>query len=925
MDRRSFLNVLGLLTGSTALSACSSDKGRSPLISALIPPDDGVIPGQSTWLFTTCTECPAGCGMQVRLREGQPVKAEGVPDHPVSGGGLCARGQASLWRLYHPKRLRGPMLREGGAFRPVSWDGAEDLVVAALARARLDGRRSAWLSGRTTGPLAALIDESSAALDVERLPEWEPFSHAALRRASALLFGRADVAHFDVGQPDALLTVGADLLETFVNPVGFARQLADRTGGWWHAESHCSLTGANADVRLQLRPGSEPWLLAWLLRRLPGRGRRQLSPALAAALPAVSRDAVAAATGLPQERLEGLAAALERAQAPLVLAGGLGTAGEDGLATAVLAALLQWTLGAVGATVDFTRGENYGRVGSLLDLQRLADRLAGSEVGVLFVSRANPVLHAPAGWDLRRALRGASLRVGLGDIMDETLEEMDLVLPVSHALEAWGEVEPRKGVRALLRPAIRPLGDTRSEGDVLLDLRRRRGQKVAASWQERLFAAWSGRYDDATLAAFKERGVLQEPVPEGAPVALDEKGAAAFLRELRLVAPAAQPVLLIGPSIRRFDGRSRPLQLLDEVPDPLTTVTYGPWVSVSPADAERLRISDGDELRLTVGPWSVELPARLQPGLAGGIFAVQRDLLASSPVRADPRSGEAICSLAGLAAERTGRKGSLPFLSGSPSQHGRGLIPDPKHRREKAERVSLYPAHAHPDHRWGMAIDVDRCTGCGACTAACYVENNVPVTSAADHLRGREMSWLRIEPFYDEAGEVEFLPMLCQHCDSAPCEPVCPVYAAYHNPEGLNVQVYNRCIGTRYCSHNCPYKVRRFNWWTHEAEAPLDKLRNPDLSVRTKGMMEKCTFCIQRIRAAKELARDEGRPVRDGDVATACEQSCPTAAIVFGDMNDPASRVATLASAKGGWRVFEELGTEPSVHYLRGRAVEREG
>jgi molybdopterin-containing oxidoreductase family iron-sulfur binding subunit len=924
MDRRSFLHVLGLLTGGSALSACGPDKGRSPLLSALIPPDDGVIPGQSTWIFTTCTECPAGCGMQVRIREGQPVKAEGVPDHPISGGGLCMRGQASLWRLYHPKRLRAPLLREGGAFRAIGWDDAEARILAALERARGDGRRSAWLSGRSTGAVASLVDEATRALGVERLPEWEAFGHAALRQANGLLFGRAEVPHFDLGQPDALLSVGADLLETFLNPVGFARQLADRAGGWWHAEPHHSLTGANADERLRLRPGSEPWLLAWLMRRLPARGDRRLAASISAALPAVERGAAAEATGVPAERLEALAAALARAQRPLVIAGGLGTAGEGGLATAGLAALLQWTLGAVGGAVDFARAENYAGVGSLADLRRLADRLGRSEIGVLFVSRANPVLQAPAEWSFARALAGASLRVGLGDLLDETLREMDLVLPLSHALEGWGELEPRRGVRALLRPALRPLGDTRTEGDLFLDLRRSKGEQVAASWQEELFASWRRRYDDGTLSAFKERGVLVETPAEGAAVRLDEPGAMAFAKELKLAPPLAKPALVLAPSIRGFDGRSRPLKLLEEVPDPLTTVTYGPWVSVSPEDAARLRVGDGDLLRIASGGWSAELPARLQPGLDAGIFVVQRDVLASFPGRADPRTGEAVSTLAGITAERTGRKGALPWLSGSPSQHGRGLIPDPRHRPEKRERVSLYPAHAHPEHRWGMAIDVDRCTGCGACAAACYVENNVPVTNAVDHIHGREMSWLRIEPFYDAAGEVEFLPMLCQHCDYAPCEPVCPVYAAYHNPEGLNVQVYNRCVGTRYCSHNCPYKVRRFNWWSHEVEAPLDRMRNPDLSVRSKGMMEKCTFCIQRIRAAKDLAKDEGRPVRDGDVATACEQSCPTAAIVFGDLKDPTSRVAALAQAKGGWRVFEELGTEPSVHYLRGRAGEGE-
>ncbi|HSN15477.1 MAG TPA: hypothetical protein VLT61_12660, partial [Anaeromyxobacteraceae bacterium] len=261
MDRRTFLNMLGLLTGSTAFSGCSPEKGRSPLISALIPPEDGVIPGQSTWLFTTCTECPAGCGMQVRLREGHPVKAEGVVDHPISGGGLCMRGQASLWRLYDPKRLRGPLLRDGGKFKPIAWDDALDRILAGLAAARADARRSVWLSGRTTGPLAELVAETGAALGIERLPEFEPFSHAALRRANGLLFGRPELPDFEVGRSDALLTVGADLLETFVNPVGFASQLSDRTGGrWWHAEAHYSLTGANADVRLTLHPGSEAHL-----------------------------------------------------------------------------------------------------------------------------------------------------------------------------------------------------------------------------------------------------------------------------------------------------------------------------------------------------------------------------------------------------------------------------------------------------------------------------------------------------------------------------------------------------------------------------------------------------------------------------------------------------------------------------------------
>jgi len=919
MNRRAFLQMLGLVTGSAALSSCGPDEEQNRLISYLVPPEEGVVPGQALWHATTCTECPAGCGMQVRVRDGWPVKCEGVPDHPISAGGLCVRGQATLWRLYNPERLKVPQLREGGEFRPTSWDEAFARILASMNEASRAGRRNVYLAGRTTGSLAALLKESCTALEMERLKEFEPFSHAALRQANTLLFGRGEVPHFRTDQADGLLTLGADLLETFVTPVGFARQFAYRAGRpgwrWWHAEPHYSLTGANADRRLSLRPGSEPHLLAWLLRHLADVGRRPLPPSVTATLPVVSDSGAAAVTGLAPAQLEELVAGLRRAQDPLVVAGGIATGGEGGLATAVLAGLLQWTLGATGKTVDFGRAENYADVGSLLDLQRLAGRMEQGAIGVLFVARANPVFHAPAAFNFARRLHGATLRVGLGDFLDESLREMDLMLPLSHSLESWGDLEPRKGVWSLIHPTVPPLHDTRSEGDILLELRRRRGEKVPKSYQEYLVGEWRGRQDVQPLKEFTDRGFVEEPVA-ATPVTLDERAAAAFLRNLRLPPPSEPPVLVLTPSIRHFDGRSRPLRLLEEIPDPLTTVSYGAWVSVSPADADLLKLAESDELRLSMGNWSALLPAKVQPGLSKGVYVVQRDLLEAFPGGFDPASGEAHCHLGSLHLAGTGKRVKLPVLSGSPSQHGRGLIPDPVHRKEEPKRVSLYPEHQHPEHRWAMVIDLALCIGCGACAAACYVENSVPVTNATDHFKGREMSWLRIEPFYDESGAVEFLPMLCQHCHYAPCEPVCPVYAAYHNPEGLNVQVYNRCIGTRYCSHNCPYKVRRFNWWDHQRDKPLDRMRNPDLSVRTRGMMEKCTFCIQRIRAAKDHAKDEGRPVRDGEVVTACAQSCPTGAIVFGDLNDAASRVARLVRSERGYRVFEQLGTEPSVWYL---------
>jgi len=265
--------------------------------------------------------------------------------------------------------------------------------------------------------------------------------------------------------------------------------------------------------------------------------------------------------------------------------------------------------------------------------------------------------------------------------------------------------------------------------------------------------------------------------------------------------------------------------------------------------------------------------------------------------------------------KKTGSRIEIPILSGSTSQHGRGLIPmEPIHRHE---RVSFYPREAYGEYRWAMAVDLDRCIGCSACVAACYIENNVPIVGRSEQRKGREMSWIRIEPYYRE-GKADFLPMMCQQCDDAPCETVCPVFAAYHNPEGLNVQVYNRCVGTRYCSNNCPYKVRRFNWFDHrKRKPPLDRMLNPELFVRWKGVMEKCTFCIQRIRKGHDTAKDEEREIRDGEIITACGESCPTRAITFGNLLDKKSRVYRLAHSDRAYRVFEGLGTEPAVYYLR--------
>jgi molybdopterin-containing oxidoreductase family iron-sulfur binding subunit len=430
-----------------------------------------------------------------------------------------------------------------------------------------------------------------------------------------------------------------------------------------------------------------------------------------------------------------------------------------------------------------------------------------------------------------------------------------------------------------------------------------------------------------------------------------ESGAASVSASLRdadhrytFDASAAMPTaLVVAPSVRWYDGRSAELELLMEIPDPLSTVSWDPWVSVGMETATALGVTDRDELELRAGDWSVNLPVRRQPGLQRDVFMIQRGV-ANPPAGFARTSGEAHAVVADVSVRATGRKVPTTILSSSLFNEGRGMSPGshPEHfgalkkmqehhahsgHEFKHEDVSFYPVPDYPTYRWAMAIDMDKCVGCSACVAACYVENNVPMSGRDQHLKGRELSWIRIEPYYAEDGSsLDAVPTMCQQCDYAPCEPVCPVYATYHNDEGLNVQVYNRCVGTRYCANNCPYKQRRFNWfsWEHRPH-PMNLMTNPDVSMRGKGIMEKCTFCVQRIRKARDVAKDEGREIREGDFTTACASACPGGAIAFGNLLDESSQVYQWAHDERSTRLLEELGTGPAVFYLKKKGGHHHG
>jgi Fe-S-cluster-containing dehydrogenase component len=570
--------------------------------------------------------------------------------------------------------------------------------------------------------------------------------------------------------------------------------------------------------------------------------------------------------------------------------------------------------------VDFPTSENYENVGSLLDIVSLVKKLNSNEIGVLFISKTDPLSTLPGNISLEQSLENANLRISISDFHNSTADKCDIILPLSHALESWGDEEPQKGLLNVIQPTIEPIFDSRSEGDILLGLLNRyKNSASQITYQEWLFANWNKTYGSGFADKFLKQGYNQTK-PSRKRLSLQSGNIADFIQNAKFRSEITSPVLFITPSIRTYDGRSRVLPLVNEIPDPITTITYGKWVSLSKENARELNVKDRDEIRIEIEDSSIELAVKIQPGLPKDIFTVYHDQVDPAFLSIDTRSGAMVTAVTDFSIVKTGKSIAIPIIAGKMNQEDREIIPDHYEEGEMEHhhevKATLYPDNEYPNYRWSMSIDLESCIGCSACVAACHIENNVPVVGPEQQLIGREMSWIRVQPYYNEKEEAEFLLMLCQQCGNAPCETVCPVYATYHNPEGLNAMVYNRCVGTRYCHNNCPYKVRRFNWFEHEWPEPMNRMLNPDVFVRGKGVMEKCTFCVQRIRKAKDTAKDEGRKVQDGEVTPACAQTCPTDAIVFGNILDKESRVYKKSQSDREFRVLEMLGTLPAVHYL---------
>ena len=939
-SRRRFLKLMGASLALAGMSGCT----RQPL-EKIVPyvraPED-LVPGKPLFFASSRVLGGVALGVLVESHMGRPTKIEGNPEHPSSLGSTDAHAQAAILDLYDPDRSQ--VVTHAGQIS--TWPAFLGALGAALAEENASrGAGIRILTETITSPsLGSRMRALLAKYPEARWHSWEPFARGSGATGARMAYGEPLNAVYRLDRADVVLALDSDFLHAGPGSVRYLRDFSTRRrpagegrsmSRLYAIESAYSLTGAAADHRLAVRASDMDACAIRLASELGvasvrGRAVPSLGPERDRWIGALARDLRAAGPN-------GLVVQASRAPAH-----------AHALAHAINA-----SLGAAGASMYLTdplEAEPAAQAGSL---EALLEDVDAGRVRLLVILGGNPVYAAPGRLDVPSRLGRAKLRVHLSLHADETSRLCHWHVPEAHWLESWGDARAHDGTVSMIQPLIAPLYNGRSAHEVISAML----GEPALSTHDVVRGHWTGGAPasrDAKPAPSAEETWLRS-VHDGFIA-----GSALPPREVRLrdaidIPPAPEPrasgaiEVVFRPDPSTWDGRFANNAWLQELPRPFTRITWDSAALMSPATAAALGVESGDVVRIAHEGRSIEAPVWVLPGPAEGSITVHRGggrTLAGRVgngvgFRASPLlpSGSSGAHIAGVEVTRTGARHDFvttqshhDIAGGHAKERGiirEGTLEDfRKAPQSIAARghsppadLTLYPAWTNDVHAWGMSIDLGACTGCNACTIACQAENNIPVVGKDEVARGREMHWIRVDTYFTgapEAASVSHQPVPCMHCETAPCEVVCPVNATVHGPEGLNEMVYNRCVGTRYCSNNCPYKVRRFNFFRYsDLETPsIRLLHNPDVTVRTRGVMEKCTYCVQRISAARIEAKKEGRRIRDGEVTTACEAACPARAIVFGDLNDPSSRVRQRKASPLDYGLLEELNTRPRTTYL---------
>ncbi len=959
--RRDFLKLMGFGVAAATLAACETPVHKA--IPYLNKPEE-VDPTVSNFYASTYFTGSDYNAVLVKNRDGRPIKLEGNPESPVTRGGLSARAQAAVLNLYDGARLQHFMAKG----KQVDFEVVDRAVRAGLANP----------TGKVVLVSPTIISPSTKRAIAVMAGRTRNFEHVMydVNSASGLLQANGGVLPaFDFGRANVIVSLGADFLGTWISPVEYSRQYITnrkvstnkRTmSRHFQFETALSLTGSNADVRVAVKPSEMGTIALALYNAVNGGGST-------AGLPAAAQKQVAqAAKELQANR-----------GASLVVSGS-----NDPAIQAVVAALNQ-SLGNVGTTLSLT-APSYVRQGEDGRMTQFINDLKGGAVGAVIFYHANPVFNHPRGAEIEEALKGnkSALTISLNDRLDETGSLCQYQAPDHHWLESWNDYEPKRGALSLAQPAITPLFKTRQAQETFL-----RWAGSDESYYNFLKDGWrtvlggngfQTSWDKAVHDGVAAGSALTTTAFTAQPLSIAD--ATGRLSSGAKPGSTIEAVLYEKVGIGE-GGVEANNPFLQELPDPVSKATWGNYVAVPRKMAEEQKWQQGDVVKVTANGKSIELPVLVQPGQANGTVSIAVGYGRTKVGKVGDAVGANAFPLAQATANgvqyyttvtltktdatnpiaqtqthhtimdrhEVVQENTLAKYRENPkevTEYERIATPD---GLEKPNKVSLWQDYQYNDHHWGMAIDLNSCIGCGSCVIGCQTENNIAVVGKQQVINRREMHWMRIDRYYSsdhhedefekegklttyakmedpsDNPQVIFQPMMCQHCNHAPCETVCPVLATTHSSEGLNQMTYNRCVGTRYCANNCPYKVRRFNWFSYYSNEKFEDVNghmftdlgrmvlNPDVTVRARGVMEKCSMCVQRIQLGKLEAKKQKRRPKDGEIVTACAQSCPTEAILFGDMRDPASRISQLLRREDGERAFhvlDSINVQPNITYL---------
>jgi molybdopterin-containing oxidoreductase family iron-sulfur binding subunit len=929
IDRRQVLTLMGASMALAGLTGCTRQPEEKMLPYVRTPEE--LASGKPLFYATAHLHGGYARGVLAETHEGRPTKLEGNELHPGSLGGTDVHAQASILSLYDPDRSQ--TLTRLGEIRPWSALLAEIKLVLEKEKPK-KGSGLRILTPTVTSPtLAAQIAELIAVYPAARWISWEPWSGENAAAGARLAFGEAVETRYAFDKADVVLSLDADFLGSgpvqprsvrdFVSrrrdPANFSRLYV--------VEPTPSLTGARADHRRPMRPAE----ILELARAVAG---------------AVGTAGAPSQTRIAGEATDPFTQAVVRDLAAHAGAGAVVAGDAQPPEVHALVHLANQILGNAGRTVFYTEPVAAGSLSGTPALAELVSDMKAGAVSLLVILGGNPVYAAPADFELKAAMENVPLRVRLGLYDDETSERCHWHVSAAHPLESWSDARAFDGTATILQPLIAPLYGGRSPHELLAALNdqpeKSAHDAVKGYWQKQ---APAGDFETFWRRALHDGVVAGTAFP---PKPVRVSRTAAFPGGAAPAHGGTALIALFRPDPCVHDGEAANNGWLQELPKPLTKLTWENAALIAPKTAERLKLADEDVVLLTLGARRVEAPVLVVPGQAEDCVTL--------PLGYGRSRGGRLCAGAGFNAGALRTSGSLWTAEGlelaatgrrielARTQHHHSMETPVGHRdviraasaadyakdpgifakmgeEPPGPEMTLYPKVLAGEHGWGLSIDLATCVGCNACVVACQAENNIPIVGKDQVRRGREMHWIRVDNYYEgglDNPATHHQPLPCMHCENAPCEVVCPVGATVHSAEGLNEMVYNRCVGTRYCSNNCPYKVRRFNFylfqdWTTES---LKLQRNPDVTVRSRGVMEKCSYCVQRINRARIEAEKQKRPLKDGEIVTACQQACPAQAIVFGDIRDAESRVAKARAEKRTYGLLAELGTRPRTTYL---------